>query len=257
MRFRLKSGLALGYTTRGSGRSVVFLHPVGVSTLFWNPVVAELENEFRTIAIDTRGHGESDVPSGPFSMEDLAADIIELIRAVGSPPCVLVGCSMGVAIANFIALAAPDLVAGMVLAGSGHGRDAASVAMLEARAKAAEAGMGAIAESTASRWLNPAKHPELHAQVRDWLRNDDPVVHAWSWRAMRDRDYGDRLQTIRVPVLAVAGTEDLGGTPAALRAMAAVFPNGSYDEIAGAGHFAPLEEPVQFAAIVRTFIQRL
>ena len=74
---------------------------------------------------------------------------------------------------------------------------------------------------------------------------------------MRDRDYGDRLQKIRVPVLAVAGTEDPGGTPAALRAMAAVFPNGSYDEISGAGHFAPMEEPARFAAIVRNFIQGL
>ncbi len=260
MRFRLKSGLTLRYKTRGRGPTIVLVHPVAMRAEFWDPVAAELENEFRLIAIDTRGHGESDVPDKPFSLDDLTADVIELVRAVGSPPCVMVGCSMGVMIANWVAVKAPELVRALVLSNATHTRTEQGRAGLQQRADAALAGMPAVLEGTLLRWFSPqfmARRADVVAEVRRWFLDNDPVVHSWSWLSMRDRDYGDKLQKIEVPVLAIAGSNDDSATPAIVKDMSKVFPRGSFYQMEGVGHFAPLENPQLYARVLRDFIKGL
>jgi 3-oxoadipate enol-lactonase len=260
MRFRLKSGLTLRYKTRGMGPTIVLMHPVAMRAEFWDPVAAELEDEFRLIAIDTRGHGESDVPDKPFSLDDLTGDVIELVRAVGSPPCVMVGCSMGVMIANWVAVKAPELVRALVLSNATHTRTEQGRVALQQRADAALKGMPAVLEGTLSRWFSPqymALNADVVAEVRRWFLDNDPVVHSWSWLSMRDRDYGDKLQKIQVPVLAIAGSQDDTATPAIVRDMSKLFPRGSFYLMEGVGHFAPLEKPQLYARILRDFIKGL
>jgi len=260
MRFRMRSGLTLRYKTRGVGQTIVLLHPVAMRAEFWDPVADELESDFRLIAVDTRGHGESDVPAGPFSLDDLTQDIIELITAVGSPPCVLVGCSMGVMVANWVAVKAPELVKALVLSNATHTRTEQSKIGLQQRADACAKGMPAVLESTLARWFSPsfmARRADTVAMARAWLLDNDPVVHSWSWLSMRDRDYGDKLEKIQVPVLAIAGSDDHSATPSVVEEMSRVFPRGSFSEMKGVGHFAPLENPQLFAQIVRKFVTEL
>ncbi|HXF54344.1 MAG TPA: alpha/beta fold hydrolase [Hyphomicrobiaceae bacterium] len=260
MRFRLQSGLSLRYKTRGAGRTVVLLHPVAMRAEFWDPVIAELESDVRLIAIDIRGHGESDVPDRPFSLDELTADVIELVRAVGSPPCVMVGCSMGVMIANWVAVKAPELVRALVLSNATHTRTEKGRAALQQRADAALNGMPAVLEGTLSRWFSPqfmALNADVVAKVRAWFLDNDPVVHCWSWLCMRDRDYGDKLAGIRVPVLAIAGSNDDSATPSIVKEMSQVFPRGSFYLMEGVGHFAPLENPRLYARVLRDFIKGL
>jgi len=65
MRFCLKSGLSLNYRTRGKGPVVVLLHPIGCRLEIWDGVIAELEDHCRPLAIDFRGHGQSDTDGAP------------------------------------------------------------------------------------------------------------------------------------------------------------------------------------------------
>ena len=109
MRFRLKSGLSLRYITRGVGKPLVLMHPVGLRAEFWLPVMAELEHSYRLIAIDARGHGESEF-DGPFQLDDLARDAIELVRAIGMGPAIFAGCSMGGMVAQEVVARRPELV---------------------------------------------------------------------------------------------------------------------------------------------------
>ncbi len=259
MRFRLKSGLTLRYITRGAGRPVVLMHPVGLRAEFWLPVIAELEHQYRLLAIDARGHGESDF-DGPFKLDDLARDAAELVRAVGLGPAVFAGCSMGGMVAQGVAALAPELASGIVIANTTFTRDDQGRAMIEQRAVQAEKGMPVVLPSTLARWFNAQcqlNRPDLVLRARDWLLANDPAVHAIAWRAIRDLDFADALRKSGVPKLCVAGAEDQSAAATAVRQMAHDLPHAHYREIAGAGHLAPLEEPQEFAALLREFIEGL
>jgi 3-oxoadipate enol-lactonase len=264
MFFRLSSGLSLSYRSRGAGRPVVLLHPVGLRGAFWNEVVGELETEMRLIVPDARGHGDSDVPSMVFSIEDMADDVIELLRAVGSAHggvgAVVVGCSMGGMVAQAVALRAPELLAGFVVANTGFTRNDAGRATMEARAVTAFAGMPRVLDTTLSRWFSDEvrlHRPDLVLRARDWLLDADPVVHGWSWRAIRDLAHADTLPKVGLPALMIAGSDDQSTAPATVRAMAAAVPGAIYRELADTGHLAPLERPGEFAALLRDFIAGL
>jgi 3-oxoadipate enol-lactonase len=257
MRFRLSSGLALQYRSRGTGPVIALLHPVGLSGAFWDPVIAQLESSFRLVAVDLCGHGGSDVPGRAFSLDDMAADVIELLRAVGQPPCTLVGCSMGGMVAQGIALAAPDLVSGLVVCNASHMRSPESRAAMEKRAVDAEQGMPATIATTLARWFNAeiqASQPDIVSRCREWLLEADPVVHAWSWRAIRDLAYGPRLAEIQAPTLVVTGSDDQS-TPAAVGpAMTTLIRNSQHHDFAGAGHLTPLERPAEFSRVLGDFV---
>lgn len=259
MRFRLQSGLTLNYITRGVGQTIVLMHPIGVRAEFWSPVIAELEHQYRLIAIDARGHGDSDV-SAPFAIADLSRDAIELVRAVGQGPAVFAGCSMGGMAAQGAAILAPELVRGIVVANTTNARDDNVRAMIELRAVQAEKGMSVVLPSTLARWFNAQcqlNRPDLVLKARDWLLANDPTVHAWAWRAIRDLDFAERLRQSDVPVLCIAGTEDQSAAATAVQNMSNGLKHSTYREIAGAGHLAPLEEPQEFAALLSEFIDGL
>jgi pimeloyl-ACP methyl ester carboxylesterase len=153
----------------------------------------------------------------------------------------------------------PDVLRGGVIANTGHRRDDAGRAMLEQRALAAEKGMPEILLSTMNRWFAPdvqALRPDIVMKARDWLLAADPVVHAWSWRAIRDLDYAEQLASTQVPALALAGTHDQATSLAAMKDMAASIPGCQYRELA-TGHLAPLEDPTGFAATLRDFANGL
>lgn len=257
MRVRLTNGLSMHYGTRGSGRPVLLLHPVGLKGEFWREVVGELEGECRLIYPDFRGHGESDAPLAPFSLADLADDMAELLRALAGPALV-VGCSMGGMVAQGLAVRAPDVVSGVVIANTAHLRNDQGRALMEQRALAAEAGMPGTLNTTLSRWFNAAcqlQRPELVARMRSWLIEGDPTVHAWSWRAIRDLDFVDGLRKLSMPVMAIAGLDDQSTPVASMQALAAEIPGALYREI-DSGHLAPLEQSRAFAACLREMLQR-
>jgi 3-oxoadipate enol-lactonase len=259
VKFRLKSGLGIHYTTRGAGRSVVLMHPIGVTGEIWDDVVAELEDEYRLIVPDFRGHGDSDVPATPFKLPDLVADVVELVRAVGQPPAVFVGCSMGGMVAQGIAVEAPEIAAGIVIANTAHLRNDQGRAAMEQRAVAAEKGMPPTLPTTLARWFDARTQlarPDLVTLAKAWLSEADPVVHAWAWRAIRDLDYGDRLVKADIPALAIGGTRDQSTSAATVREMAAAMRRCAFSEI-DSGHLSPLEEPAEFAAVLRDFLTSL
>jgi pimeloyl-ACP methyl ester carboxylesterase len=257
MRFRLKSGAAVGYQVRGAGPVVLLLHPIGLSASFWKPVAQRLADRYRVIAVDARGHGDSDVPAGPFSLEDLADDAIELLRALAGP-AIVVGCSMGASVAQMIAVRAPELVSCAVFANCSGPRVGGRTDVLDERARRAAEGMPRVLEETLARWFSagfPKAHPEVVAQVTDWLLSGDPTVHSWGWKALSARR-NDHYKSITQPVLVLAGEHDAASPPASARQLAEALPNATYVEVP-AGHMAPLERPDAFAAAIDDFAARV
>lgn len=259
MHFRLSNGLSLAYRTRGAGRTVVFLHPIGTCGAFWDGVVERIVDQYRCVAIDLRGHGDSDVPSQGFSLDDLAADVIELLRMERATGAVLVGCSLGGMVAQGIALKAPELLAGIVLAGTGYKHTPEGRNAMQERADASRQGMPGMVATALARWfpapflaLNP---PEVRA-CRAWLGDDEPMVVSWAWEAVRDLDYSERIKDIGLPALVLRGSLDIASPRDTLQEMAKLLPRARYVEIDGAGHLAPLEQPAAFSAKLREFLER-
>jgi len=257
MQFRLQSHLALRYRTLGAGRTIALLHPIGVHGGFWDPVTTLLARRHRVISIDLRGHGGSDVPGRPFTLDDLAADVVELLRAVGGDRPVVAGCSLGGMVAQGMGLMAPDLAGGYVLAGTNYDLDEGGRGAMAQRAELAAQGMPRIVDTTIPRWFAEsfrARDPETVARVRGWLLEADPVVHSWCWSAIRGLAYGERIKAIAAPALVVCGSEDTSCPPAVSKRIAALLPRGRYAEMEGASHVAPLEQPQVFAALVEAFM---
>jgi 3-oxoadipate enol-lactonase len=259
MRFQLRSGLNLHYRTRGAGRVVAFLHPIGIHGAFWDPIADLLAERYRVLAIDFRGHGGSDVPQKPFGLDDLAADIVEMLGILGGDQPVIVGCSLGGMVAQGIALQAPNLAGGLVLADTNHELSAEGRNAMAQRAKDAAQGMPHIIESTITRWFGKdfqAAHKDVVERVRGWLLEADPIVHSWSWSAIRELNYGAGIAAIKAPTLVVCGSEDVSCPPAAAKRIAATIPRARYEELAGGCHMAPLEQPSRFAQLVDEFIAK-
>ncbi len=260
MRFRLKNGLSIGYKTRGRGPTIVLIPAIGCLKEMWDPVIAELEDSYRCVAMEVRGHGESDVPGQPFDMDDLSDDVIEFVRAVGGAKAIVGGCSMGGQIAQGVGVKAPESLYGIFISNTGYLRNDKIREIMEARAVAAEQGMSGPVWTTLNRWFDEAyqkKHPEHVKLAYDWLINADPIVHAWSWRAIKGLDYAERLKSLKVPALAIAGGHDQSSGANEVEAMSKALPNSMYRCCKDAGHLSPIEAPREYAGFLREFADKV
>ena len=109
-------GIRLAYDDTGSGLPIVFLHAFPLNRSMWAPQVSALSAQFRTIAIDLRGHGESDAPLWSFSLDQYADDVAALLDHLDIPQAVLVGLSMGGYVSLAFSRAYGKRLLGLVLA---------------------------------------------------------------------------------------------------------------------------------------------
>ena len=98
-----------------NGPAVVFANSLGTDLRLWDAVIDRLPKHLRLIRYDTRGHGLSSCPAGPYSIEDLAQDALELLDHLGIGTCVFVGLSIGGMIAQTLAARAPERISALVL----------------------------------------------------------------------------------------------------------------------------------------------
>jgi pimeloyl-ACP methyl ester carboxylesterase len=114
---RLSTGVRLHYAVQGdpAGPAVILLHGYSDSWFSYSPVLPLLSAGYRVYALDQRGHGESDKPRAGYHMADMAADVVAFMDARRIPSAVVVGHSLGSLVAQYVARAAPDRVAGLVL----------------------------------------------------------------------------------------------------------------------------------------------
>jgi 3-oxoadipate enol-lactonase len=247
----------LRYRRRGAGTPVLLLHPIAMRLEFWTPVAEILSARFEVISVDLRGHGDNPPADGPFTIDDLATDVVGLCAGLALPPACLVGCSMGGMVAQGVALQAPQRVAGLILADTNHTIGEAGAAVMNARADEAMRGLERSLDGDINRWFSEpfrGRDPETVARVRDWVLANDPRTVAYGWRAIAGLAYERRLGAVTAPVLVTTGSLDPASPPDAARRTAAAFPNARYEELAGCGHFSPLERPDLFAALVTRFI---
>ncbi len=239
----LSDGLAVRVIEAGAGEPLLLIHGVGMRAEAWGPQIAALARDFRVIAVDMPGHGESDPLPGTPELPDYVAWAARVIQALGLGPVSVAGHSMGALIAGGLAVERPDLIRRAALLNGVHRRTPEARAAVLARAAEIAAGAGGI-EAPLARWFSP-EEAALRDQVAGWLRAVSATGYASAYRAFARGDavYSDRLSEIRCPLLVLTADGDANSTPAMTEAMAAMAPQGRAVVIRGHRHMVNLTAP--------------
>ena len=152
----MSDGVRLNHQVNGrdGGPTVLLSHSIGTDLNLWSAQAAALEDRFRVIRYDIRGHGQSDVPSGPYAMERLGRDVLELLDHLAVERTDFCGISMGGGVGQWLGANAPDRIGKLVLANTTavFGTPAIWQGRLDL---ALSQGMAALADGTVERWFTP------------------------------------------------------------------------------------------------------
>jgi 3-oxoadipate enol-lactonase len=261
MPFQQLSQTKLWFEEYGAKRAppVVLLHGFPLDRRVWEEAAGELGREARVIVPDLRGFGRS-ISSEPFTIQNLADDVHELLLERNALPCVLAGLSMGgyVALA-FAAKYGPDLAAlalvdSRVSAESEEGKQGRDKMIQLAK----DAGPQAVVDAMFPKMLAPATYsnrPDLATKVKTIMLNCPALTVRHGLLAMRDRaDYTQLAASLAFPVQVVVGESDMIGGVELARQIHATLQNGDLAIIPDAGHLSPIEQPKMVSgAMVRFF----
>jgi 3-oxoadipate enol-lactonase len=256
----IANGIVQNYRRIGNGPPVILIHALGLSLLQWERQLQPLASAYTVIAYDVRGHGASDAPAGPYSMEEFAEDLHGLMDALGVPSAHLVGLSMGGMIAQEFVLRSPDRVRSLVLADttSEYRQDARRQFAERARV-AEERGMAPLIEAIMERWFTEefrSRFPGAVERIRLILGSTNPVGYAAACRAVAEIDTTERLVSVGVPTLVLVGAEDHSTTPEMALKIHEHIPGSLYQIIPDTGHLSNVSAPDVFTqAVVETIIR--
>lgn len=243
-------GVEIFYQARGdAGPAVLFVHGAGGSWRHWGLTLRELEGACR-VALDLPGHGRSG-GRGETTIGAYSDVVLTFAREMGLRDLVLVGHSMGGAIAQQAALAAPDLVARLVLVSTG----ARLRVHPDFLAGLAQPDIAPITRRLAREMYGPAAPAAQIAQAARELAATRPEVYHGDLVACDHFDLRPRLQEITQPTLVLVGSEDRMTPPRLSEALAASLPNATMTVVPAIGHMPPIEAPDAVAAALRHFLE--
>lgn len=257
------NGIQIHYLLEGpSGAPVVTLsHSLATHLGMWEPQVAALASRYRLLRYDTRGHGSTEVTTGPYTLEQLARDALGLLDALGIERTHWLGLSMGGMIGQVLALQAPHRLRSLLLADTTSRIPAEAKPLWEERIRAAETqGMEPLVEPTLGRWFTAGfrqRHPEVVARVAAMIRGTDPRGYVGCCHAIAALDLTDRLGAVRLPTLVIVGAEDQGTPVAAAETIHRAIAGSELRVIPSAAHLANLEQPEAFTEAVLQFLGRV
>ncbi len=244
----------------GAGTPLLLVHGLGgTGTDIWKRQIAELATEFRVIAYDLRGSGQSEVTPGPYTIDLLTDDLRSLVDTMGLGRVTLMGHSMGGSIALSYASRHPQDVLAVVGIGAPAELPEQGRAGMATRADTVETeGMGAVAETVATNGVSPTfreQKPEEFQELISMIAANDPCGYAAQCRALVGLDLVDRLREIVAPVLLVSGDRDAVSPPAVTEANAALVQAGRLTIVEDCGHILTWEKPEELAGAGWPFLR--
>lgn len=255
------NGIGLRYALEGrAGAPVVTLvHPLAAALEVWDAQAAALVAAgYRVLRYDARGHGGSEAPAGPYSIPQMAEDLLGLWDALGVSRSHLVGLSMGGIVGMEAALRWPDRLGGLVLADTTSRYAPASAVMWAERIRAVEAaGMEAVIESTMPIWFTEAfrgRHPDAVDAVRAMSRATDPLAYVATVRAIAEVSLTEAIGAIRAPTLVMVGALDPGTPVAMARVLHERIGASTLVVLPGAMHCSNVEAAAAFNAALLAFL---
>ncbi|ORA31645.1 3-oxoadipate enol-lactonase [Mycobacterium aquaticum] len=225
----------------GSGPAVVLSNSLGSTHRMWDAQIAELEQHFTVVRYDTRGHGASPVPEGPYTIDDLADDVVVLLDRLGIERSHIVGLSLGGMTAMRLAARNPERVARMVLLCTGAELRPAQ-AWADRAALVRSDGSHAVAAAVVDRWFSPGYSGD-RGPWEAMVAATPAEGYAGCCEAIAQLDLSQQLSTITAPTLAIAGADDPATPPAKLEQIANAIPDAKLLVVEHAAHLANAEQP--------------
>lgn len=224
---------------------VVLSNSLGSTRAMWDAQVESLAAHFRVVRYDTRGHGDSPVPDGPYTLDDLADDLVALLDRLDVSRAHLVGLSLGGMTAMRLAARNPERVDRLVVLCTGARLEPAS-AWTDRAATVRADGTIAVAPAVVERWFTPgflASNPAIRRECEQMVAQTPAEGYAACCEAIATMDLRADLPLIAAPTLAVAGADDPATPEPMLAAIAAAVPNGRLLVVPDAAHLANAEQP--------------
>ena len=229
----------------GSGIPVVFIHGLGWTHALWHRLIPVFAKRYRIIAADTRGHGRSAKPPGPYTMDMLVADWLALLDACGVQRCAVVGVSQGGMIAMLLALRHPERVSALgLLSTSCKFTDEAWSAMEERRRVLNALGPVAAAEHVSKAIFSSDFHAKNPMLVDDFVRDRIAASTEGISSAMmslRGFDVSSEISELKCPIFVMHGDADRVISPASAQTIREALPDTQLVMVEGAGHILPVE----------------
>ena len=233
---------------------LVLSHSLACSARMWDPQIAAFKDRYRILAYDMRGHGASAAPTGSYSLDMLADDVLALMQQLKIASAVFCGLSIGGMIGQTLALKQPAKFERMVVADTTHTQPPEALRQWEDRIRVAESkGMAGLLDSTMERWFTPPFRSTPAARKIAALILATPVAgYVGCGRAIMGLNTTARLKEIRLPLLAVTGNED--GAAAGTKFIGENVPGARFVGIPQAAHIANIEQAEAFNRALREFL---
>ena len=236
---------------------LVLANPIGTTRAIWAAQVHVLQEHFRLLRFELRGHGEpgarSAAPPGPYSIAELGTDVLSLMRDHGVTTAAYCGISLGGMIGLWLAANAPERISSLVVCCAAITPMPSRQAWLDRAALVRSAGMAAISDMIPPRWFTAdfiARQPAAVSAVMDMLLGTDPQGYAGCAEAIAEVDLAPALSAIKAPTLVLAGAEDLAAPPWQGARTALGIAESRLTVIRGASHLAPYQTPGPVTAAI-------
>lgn len=254
------NGIEINYEVEGEGPVVTLSHSLGCHLGMWDDQVRALRGRYRVLRYDTRGHGKTSAPAGPYTLEQMAEDLRGLLGALEIERTHFVGLSMGGMIGQVFALAHPGVLESLVLCDTTSRYPAQAAPIWEERIKTVAAkGMEPMVGPTLERWFTAPfrqRRPEVLERVGGMIRATPPAGYIGCCQAIPKIDVTDRLGEVRCPALVIVGEEDPGTPVEMARAIHAALPAAELAILRAASHLSNVEQPEEFNRALLGFLDK-
>jgi 3-oxoadipate enol-lactonase len=246
---RIDSGINLYYQISGEGYPVILISGLGADHTAWDFVIPYLQNSYQVIRFDNRGAGRSDAPEQPYTTEMMAADVLELMNALQIKKTHIIGHSMGGAIAQHIALSAPDIINKLILINSFSKINSVAHYTIVGRLRMAELDIPLKTKiETNLSWLYSNRSLQNTNQVKNIFDRIGKNPHPQSVLGFKNQVFAclqhnsqKKIDQINNPTLILSASQDILITiDHSLKLLK--IPNSKLNKIPGA-HMAIIENP--------------
>jgi 3-oxoadipate enol-lactonase len=257
MAFVERSGVKLFYTIEGKDGApfLMLSNSLGTTHRMWDAQMAAFAVKFRVIRYDRRGHGQSDSPPGPYSLEDLGNDALAIMEVAGAKKVNWCGLSMGGMTGLWLASNHPDRIEKLVVSSAATFMPPPE--LWNGRIKTAQdKGMEVLAAPTMQRWFTAdfiRNSQDKVAVIRTQFLETTVDGFSGCAAAMRDMDLREIVKTIKAPTLVIVGSDDQGTTPAEAGIIVNRVPD-SRGIILKGSHIINVEKPEAFTKDVLEFL---
>jgi 3-oxoadipate enol-lactonase len=234
---------------------LVFSNSLGSNLSMWDAQVLALSKNFRILRYDTRGHGQSSATPGPYSIEQLAKDVLSLLDFLHLDRVNFCGLSMGGATGQWLGANAPEYLHKLILANT-TAKFGTPEPWNTRIALVQKSGTNPVGPIVIERWFTSSfrqNHPASVEPAQQMLENTNPEGYIANCAAVRDFDSRKYLQSIHIPTLVIAGTHDPSTTPAEGQFLAQNIPGARYVELPAA-HLSNIEARDQFNTALASFL---